>query len=93
MNGEETKETMKMFLDEEWRQIEIHKWIESEHAKYDKSQETINDWIEKYGPEFRKSFINNLINEIEKDIQSPDRYYERIEKCLKRLRIIKAFFE
>jgi hypothetical protein len=39
---------------EQKRQIEIHKWIASEKAGKDLSDEAVLEWAEKYAPLFRK---------------------------------------
>lgn len=39
---------------EQRRQIEIHKWIQSEKSGYDLKDEATLEWIEKYAPLFRK---------------------------------------
>lgn len=39
---------------EQRRQIEKHKWIESEKAGRDLKNEAIEDWINKFGSKFRK---------------------------------------
>jgi len=39
---------------EQRRQIEIHKWIQSEKCGRDLADEAVLEWIEKYAPLFRK---------------------------------------
>jgi hypothetical protein len=38
---------------EQLRQIELHKWIRSEQAGKDLSDEAVLEWLEKYAPLFR----------------------------------------
>lgn len=40
--------------EEQIRQMEIHKWIQSERAGIDLSDTAIFEWVEKYAPAFRK---------------------------------------
>lgn len=41
-------------LNEQVRQIQIHKWIESEKNQRDMSEEAVRGWVEKYASGFRK---------------------------------------
>lgn len=48
------KDHVKQVNLEQTRQIEKHKWIESEKAGKDRSDEAIMEWINKYAISFRK---------------------------------------
>jgi ABC-type proline/glycine betaine transport system substrate-binding protein len=45
---------MKQFMADQIKEIEIHKWLESEKANRDLGEEAVKDWIEKHAEEFRK---------------------------------------
>lgn len=53
MSDEEYKK-MKKFMDAQIKEMEIHKWIESEAAGHDLGEEALKDWIVKHAAEFRK---------------------------------------
>lgn len=42
------------YMQEQCREICIHKWIESEKAGHDLGAEAIKDWITKYARQFRE---------------------------------------
>lgn len=44
---------MEYLAAEQVRQIEIHKWIESERAHYDLAENACFDWVAKYASKFR----------------------------------------
>jgi len=76
---------------EQKRQIEIHKWIESERAGRDVSEEAIREWIQKYAISFRE-WAESVPCECKKCGLCP--YCEDREECCKpfdeeRLRRIK----
>jgi hypothetical protein len=50
----EPKDHVKQVICEQKRLIEIHKWIESERAGKDVSNEAVLDWIAKYAISFRE---------------------------------------
>ena len=47
---------MKQFMADQIKEMEIHKWIESEAAGHDLGDKAIKDWILKYAVEFRKEW-------------------------------------
>lgn len=56
-----TKETFNYFMREQKKEIEKHKWIESEKAGYDKGLQCCFDWIDKYSDNFYNSFIRSSL--------------------------------
>ena len=46
-------------LNEQIKQIQIHKWIESEKNHRDMAEDAVNDWVIKYAKGFR-SWSNTL---------------------------------
>lgn len=44
------------FLIAEIREMEIHKWIESEKAKRDLGEEALQDWVLKYAAKYREEW-------------------------------------
>lgn len=52
--SDEEYEKMKQFMADQIKEIEIHKWLESEKANRDLGEEAVKDWIEKHAEEFRK---------------------------------------
>jgi midasin (ATPase involved in ribosome maturation) len=53
---DEEYEKMKKFMSDQIKEVEIHKWIESEKANRDLGEEAIKDWIIKHAAEFRKKW-------------------------------------
>ena len=53
---DEEYEKMKKFMSDQIKEVEIHKWIESEKANRDLGEEAIKDWIEKHAADFRKKW-------------------------------------
>jgi hypothetical protein len=47
---------LKEYLDSQTREIERHKWIESEKAGRDLGLEAVIDWIMRYAAEFSDHF-------------------------------------
>lgn len=54
--SEEEHEKMKQFMDAQVKEMEIHKWIESEKANHDLGEEALKDWIKKHAEEFRNKW-------------------------------------
>ena len=52
--SDEEYEKMKQYMADQIKEIEIHKWLESEKANRDLGEEAVKDWIEKYAVEFRE---------------------------------------
>jgi hypothetical protein len=48
---------LKEYLDSQTREIERHKWIESEKAGRDLGLEAVIDWIMKYAADFSDHFV------------------------------------
>lgn len=44
------------FLIDEIREMEVHKWIESEKAKRDLGEEALQDWVIKYAAKYRQEW-------------------------------------
>lgn len=55
MTDEEYK-NMKQYMSDQIKEMEIHKWIESERANRDLGEEALRDWIKKHAEEFRKKW-------------------------------------
>ena len=51
-----TDEEYKKYMSDQIKEIEIHKWIESEKANRDLGEEAIKDWIMKHAKEFREKW-------------------------------------
>lgn len=47
---------MKQYMSDQIKEMEIHKWIESERANKDLGEEALRDWINKHAEEFRKKW-------------------------------------
>lgn len=47
---------MKQYMSDQIKEMEIHKWIESERANRDLGEEALRDWIKKHAEEFRKKW-------------------------------------
>lgn len=54
--SDEDYEMMKKFMSDQIKEVEIHKWIESEKANRDLGEEAVKDWIIKHAEEFRKKW-------------------------------------
>lgn len=52
--SDEEYEKLKQFMADQIKEIEIHKWLESEKAHRDLGEEAVKDWIEKHAAEFRE---------------------------------------
>lgn len=50
----EEYEKMKRYMADQIKEMEIHKWIESEAAGHDLGEDALKDWILKHAVEFRK---------------------------------------
>lgn len=50
----EEYEKMKKYMADQIKEMEIHKWIESEAAGHDLGEDALKDWILKHAVEFRK---------------------------------------
>ena len=48
------------FISAEIEEIKRHKWIESEKAGKDLGDQPVLEWIQSYGQEFRRHFMNQL---------------------------------
>lgn len=51
--SDEEYEKLKQYMADQIKEIEIHKWLESEKANRDLGDEAVKDWIEKHAAEFR----------------------------------------
>ena len=51
---DEEYEKLKQYMADQIKEIEIHKWLESEKANRDLGEEAVKDWIEKHAAEFRE---------------------------------------
>ena len=51
---QEENEKMKRYMADQVKEMEIHKWIESEAAGHDLGEDALKDWILKHAVEFRK---------------------------------------
>lgn len=54
---------LKEYLDCQTREIERHKWIESEKAGRDLGLEAVIDWIVKYAADFSDHFLQERCRE------------------------------
>jgi hypothetical protein len=54
--SEEESKRMKKFMEDQVKEMEIHKWIESEKANQDLGEEALKDWIKKHAEEYRKKW-------------------------------------
>lgn len=54
--SDEEYEKMKQFMTDQIKEIEIHKWLESEKANRDLGEDAVKDWIKKHAKEFRKKW-------------------------------------
>ena len=52
--SDEEYEKLKQYMADQIKEIEIHKWLESEKANRDLGEEAVKDWIEKHAAEFRE---------------------------------------
>lgn len=52
MTDEESNK-MKQYMSDQIKEMEVHKWIESEKAHRDLGEEALRDWITKHAEEFR----------------------------------------
>ena len=52
----EEENNMKQYMSDQIKEMEIHKWIESERANRDLGEEALRDWIKKHAEEFRKKW-------------------------------------
>lgn len=43
-------------MEDQVKEMEIHKWIESEKANQDLGEEALKDWIKKHAEEYRKKW-------------------------------------
>ena len=50
------KDEMSMFMSAQVKEIERHKWIESEKVGHDLGDSAVRDWISKHAKEFREKF-------------------------------------
>jgi hypothetical protein len=50
---------LKRFLELQTREIEKHKWIESEKAGHDLGVDAVIDWILKYADQFSADFVRD----------------------------------
>lgn len=55
---------MKEFIKDEIREIEKHKWIESEKAKKDLGRQAVEDWINKHAESFRNEWLTKRITNL-----------------------------
>lgn len=53
---DEEYNNMKQYMSDQIKEMEIHKWIESERANRDLGEEALRDWIKKHAEEFRKKW-------------------------------------
>lgn len=51
---QEENEKMKKYMADQIKEMEIHKWIESEAAGHDLGEDALKDWILKHAVGFRK---------------------------------------
>lgn len=49
----ECRERFKQFMKDQIKEINVHKWIESEKAGHDLGQEAVLDWLKKYAKDYR----------------------------------------
>jgi len=56
--SDEEYEKLKQYMADQIKEIEIHKWLESEKANRDLGEEAVKDWIEKHAAEFRERWEN-----------------------------------
>lgn len=54
--SDEEYEKLKQYMDDQIKEIELYKWLESEKANRDLGEEAVKDWIEKHAAEFRESW-------------------------------------
>ena len=47
------------YMQDQCKEICIHKWLESEKAGYDLGADAIKDWISKYARDFREYATNS----------------------------------
>lgn len=52
--SDEEYEKLKQYMADQIKEIEIHKWLESEKANRDLGEEAVKDWIKKHAAEFRE---------------------------------------
>lgn len=57
-----TDEEMKEFMNGQIKEIEKHKWIESEKRGYDLGDEAVKDYIKNYASAYRKEWDKNHPN-------------------------------
>lgn len=62
MTDEESKK-MKQYMSDQIKEMEVHKWIESEKANRDLGEEALRDWITKHAQEFRDKWEEEHKNE------------------------------
>lgn len=53
---DEEYNNMKQYMSDQIKEMEIHKWIESERANRDLGEEALRDWIKNHAEEFRKKW-------------------------------------
>ena len=63
------------YLQQQKEEIDRYKWLESEKAGYDKGDEAVKDWIDKYAKKFRKEWE-------QKDVQKAKEELITLEKKL-----------
>lgn len=52
--------TLHEFIALQIKEIDRHKWIESQKAGYDLGDRAVFDWVEKYAASFRRHVVENL---------------------------------
>lgn len=62
MTDEESNK-MKQYMSDQIKEMEVHKWIESEKANRDLGEEALRDWITKHAQEFRDKWEEEHNNE------------------------------
>ena len=60
---EEESNKMKQYMSDQIKEMEVHKWIESEKANRDLGEEALRDWITKHAQEFRNKWEEEHKNE------------------------------
>ena len=58
---------MKEYMEAQIKEIELHKWLESEKANRDLGEDAVKDWIAKHAEEFRNTWNEEKQKEKQND--------------------------